>query len=85
MSTRIRIVSPFGQIAITTAYIFAWAVVFYALGLVGTGTETIGTLAVIATAIGLWFAVCNVGVFSWAIGSALAWLAVVLVFIFQFA
>lgn len=75
---------PLVQIAATTILIATLALLVYALDRFGAGSVVIGPVVVIAAALGLWFAVWRVGIFSWAIGTALTWVAVAIVAIFQF-
>lgn len=75
---------PLVQIVTTTILIAALALLVYVLNRFGAGSAIIGPMVAIAAALGLWFAVWRVGIFSWAIGTALTWLAVAIVVIFQF-
>ena len=75
---------PVAQIVLTTVYIWLWVLVLYLLHRAGVSENMRVIIVVAAVCAGLWTAVYKLGILSWPVATALAWLAAALFVIFRY-
>ena len=77
-------ISPLVQVITMTVYGAIGVGLIYGLFTIGVPETWLASLAIGAVAIGLLAAVYLVGIYSWAILTALAWLLAAVIIIFQY-